>query len=125
MKTRRRERRRERERAGQRESEAWREKGEGRGERATERVYVWDRAIRSMSPVLDGGGGGCACALTVLQLLLGVPAGGASEQHPAEEGQGAGDLLLADPVLHHAQVGVVRGQEAQQGRVQAWVRRWR
>lgn len=61
---------------------------------------------------------GCLATLTLLQLLLGVLASGAGEEHPAQQGQRARDLLLANPVLHHAQVGVVCRQEAQQSRVQ-------
>lgn len=55
---------------------------------------------------------------TFLELLGGVVLGHVGEQHPPEQGVGAGDLLLTDPVVHDAQVGVVGGQEPQQGRVQ-------
>lgn len=55
---------------------------------------------------------------TFLELFGGVVLGHVGEEHPPEQGVGAGDLLLADPVVHNAQVGVIRGQEPQQGRVQ-------
>lgn len=55
---------------------------------------------------------------TFLELFGGVVLGHVGEEHPPEQGVGAGDLLLADPVVHDAQVGVIRGQEPQQGRVQ-------
>lgn len=56
--------------------------------------------------------------LTFLELFGRVVLGHVGEEHPPEQGVGAGDLLLADPVIHDAQVGVVGGQEPQQGRVQ-------
>lgn len=53
-----------------------------------------------------------------LELFGRVVLGHVGEEHPPEQGVSAGDLLLADPVVHDAQVWVVGGQEPQQGRVQ-------
>lgn len=56
--------------------------------------------------------------LTLFQLLGGVAAVLNRNHHLPQQGHGASHLLLTHPVLHQTQVGVVGGQEPQQGRVQ-------
>ena len=60
-----------------------------------------------------------------MQLSRGVSAGVAGEHQPPQQGQSTRHLLLTHPVLHQTQVGVVGGQQPQQGGVQpcGWRRR--
>lgn len=52
--------------------------------------------------------------LTLVELLGRVTFGRVGEEHPSQQSIRAGDVLLADPVIHNAKVGIVSRQETQQ-----------
>lgn len=59
--------------------------------------------------------------LTLVELVLGVSAGTDGQHHLPQQRQRPCHLLLTHPVLHQAEVGVVGGQQPQQGRMETWV----